>query len=340
MKFSKRVTIGIPVYNVEKYIARCLESVINQDYINIDILIMYDKSADRSLEIAEKLLSVANIKYAVLSNTSGKNSIGIARNLILENFEGDYLFFLDSDDFLEPNCISHLVSLSLKYDADIVKSSHKSFDENGAISNEIRYPKEELFQNYEFKNKLYIKNYLHSFYSWNKLFKRSFLINNQMHYKHDVAEDAFFTFSEIENAKKIVVTPNITYYYLVRSNSLTNIEATFEKIAVFADNKKFIEDFYRNNKCLYAYCCKIDIFIMTYIMVVRDGFASSIISKKDKLKLLKEALKTPKLPFKIFCKAALYKKWKIALIILVKCMPFFINLKMVHLYHILKGNKV
>jgi glycosyltransferase involved in cell wall biosynthesis len=340
MKHSKRVTVGIPVYNVEKYIARCLESVINQDYVNIDILIMYDKSSDQSLEIARKVLSSSKIKHDVLLNKLEKSSIGIARNLMLKNFEGDYLIFLDSDDFLEPGCISHLVSLSQKYDADIVKSSHRSLDENNVVLKEELYPKEEVFDNHEFKNKLYIKNYHHSFYSWNKLYKRSFLKDNEMQYKHDVVEDAFFTFNEVENAKKIVLTPNITYNYLVRPNSLTNIEATFGKISVFVDNKKFIDDFYKNNKNLYAYCCKIDIFIMTYIMVVRDAFASSLISKENKLKLLHQAFETPKLPFKIFFAATFYKNWKVALIVLVKCLPFSANLKMVNLYHKFKGNKV
>lgn len=340
MSDLKRVTIGIPIFNVEKYIVRCLESVIKQDYNNIDILIMYDESSDRSLEVAESLLSNSNINYRVLLNNKNKSSIGVARNFILESFNGDYLFFLDSDDFLEPHCISHLVSLSQKYDADIVKSSHKSLNENGTILQEIRYPKEDVFENHEFKNKLYLRNYLYSYYSWNKLFKRSFIKDNHMHYIHDEVEDAFFTFSEIENAKKIAVTPNITYNYIVRPDSLTNKEATFDKISVFVDNKKLIEESYRDNEYLYAYCCRIDVFIMTYIMIVRDGFSSSIISKDQKLELLHQAFKTPNLPLSKFCALVLYKKWKVALIILVKCLPFSVNSWIVHVYHLIKGNKV
>jgi hypothetical protein len=75
-------------------------------------------------------------------------------------------------------------------------------------------------------------------------------------------------------------------------------------------------------------------------MVVRDAFASSLISKENKLKLLHQAFETPKLPFKIFFAATFYKNWKVALIILVKCLPFSANLKMVNLYHKFKGNKV
>lgn len=339
MSYAKRVTVGIPIYNVEKYVSRCIKSVINQDYSNIDILIMYDKSSDRSLDIAQEILVNSKIKYNILFNKSGKSSLGIARNFILENFQGDYLIFLDSDDFLEPECISHLVSLSRKYDADIVKSSHRSFDENGKIIENIQYPKEYFFKNNAFKNALYLKNYSHPIYSWNKLYKRSFIIDNHMHYKHDVVEDVFFSFNEVEKAKKVVVTPKITYNYLLRSDSLTNIEATYNKINVYVDNKKFIEDYYKNNQSLYVYCCKVDIFIMTYIMVVRDAFLSSVISRKDKLKLLHEALKTPKIPFKFFLIVSIYKKWKVALIILVKFLPFSFNLKMVYLYHLCKGNK-
>ena len=110
MKHPRKVTVGIPVYNVEKYIVRCLESVINQDYPYIDILIMYDESSDRSLEIAKKALSSSKIKYSVLLNKSGKSSLGIARNLMLKNFVGDYLIFLDSDDFFCKKKIETIVN--------------------------------------------------------------------------------------------------------------------------------------------------------------------------------------------------------------------------------------
>jgi glycosyltransferase involved in cell wall biosynthesis len=334
-----KVTIGIPVYEVEKYIVRCLESVFRQEYPNIDILIMYDSSDDNSLELTKKTLLKSNRPYHIIYNDGEKSSIGVARNLILENFKGQYLYFLDSDDFLEAECISYLISLSQKYNADIVKSSHRDIDECGSTLSLKRYPGESVFKTDEFKKLVYTKNLYHPIYSWNKLYKRSFLVDNHMHYRHDFHEDAFFTFNELENAKKIIVTPKVTYNYLVRSNSLTTSDTSFEKISVFIDNKKFIEKFFNTNDHLYAYCCQVDVFVMTYIMIVRDAYASDNISKINKIMLLKKAFETPKLPLKMLYLIFISKKWKLVLLLLVKILPFFANMNMVQLYNMLKGGK-
>ena len=334
-----KVTIGIPVYNVEKYVVKCLESVFRQDYPNIDILIMYDSSADNSLELTKNTLAKCKRPFSIIYNDGKKSSIGVARNLILENFKGQYLYFLDSDDFLEVGCISYLISLSQQYNADIVKSSHREIDECGSTLSLKRYLGEFVFENDEFKKLVYNKNLYHPIYSWNKLYKRSFLLDNHMNYRHDFHEDAFFTFNEVENAKTIVLTPEVTYNYLVRSNSLTTSDTSFEKISVFVDNKKFVEKFFKKNDRLYAYCCRVDIFIMTYIMIVRDAYASDNISNINKIMLLQQAFETPKLPLKILHLIFISKKWKLMLLLLVKILPFFANLKMVELYNLLKGDK-
>ena len=334
------VTIGIPVYNVEKFIVKSLKSVLCQDYDYIDILIMYDESSDNSLNLVNQILLDSRFPFRIINNTGNKSSIGIARNTIIDNYNGDYLYFLDSDDFLEDNCISLLISRALKYDAEIVKSSHRFIDENENSLNVFNYTKEKFIDDVFLKENKYVKNNSHPIYSWNKLFSRSFLEKFKMRYKHSFHEDAFFTFLEVENATRVVLSPQITYNYLVRENSLTTSETSFEKISVFIDNYDYVNNYFISSKSLYSYCCIVDFFMMKYIMIVRDSIKSDNINKKNKFILLRKAFQTPNLNTVNFFKILKSKKKKIFLILIIKILPFYLNVLLVYTYHILKGNKI
>jgi len=334
------VTIGIPVYNVEKFVVKCLQSVLRQNYDHIDILIMYDESNDKSLQLVNETLLDSRFPYKIINNTGNESSIGIARNVIIDNFIGDYLYFLDSDDFLEDKCISLLISKAIKYNAEIVKSSHRSIDENGNLLSVFKYTKEEFVDDIYLKKDKYIDNNYHPIYSWNKLFSRLFLEKFKMRYRHNFHEDAFFTFHEIENAKKVVLSTQITYNYLVRENSLTTSETSFEKINVFIDNYNYVNNHFISSNSLYSYCCKVDVFMMKYIMIVRDSFKSNNINKINKFILLKKAFQTPSFKIIDFFEILKSKKKKLIFILIIKILPFYLNVKLVYIFHFLKGNKI
>lgn len=250
------------------------------------------------------------------------------------------MFFLDSDDILETDCISILISRALRYNAEIVKSSHRSVDFNGNILNEFTYAQEKLVDDWFLKEYRYVQNNFDPIYSWNKLYSRSFLEKHEMRYKHNFHEDAFFTFLEIQNATRVILVPRITYNYLIRPNSLTTSETNFEKISVFVDNYDYINDYFKSSKSLYSNCCVVDYFMMKYIMVVRDSVRSKNLSQSEKRFLLKKAFETPDLLSKEFFKLLKSKRKRVLLILLVKMLPFYLNVALVYAYHILKGNRV
>lgn len=122
-KYCPKVSIIIPVYNVEKYIRQCLESVINQTYKNIEIIVINDGTKDGSMKIVEEYLEDKRIKI-INKNNGGLSS---ARNKGIEEATGEYIYFLDSDDWIEKDTIEVLVKNSK--DVDIIEANFFYFDE-------------------------------------------------------------------------------------------------------------------------------------------------------------------------------------------------------------------
>lgn len=331
------VTIGIPVYNVEKFIIKSLRSVLCQDYNNIEILIVYDKSDDNSLHLAKSTLKDSRFPFSVIMNKKENKGLGNARNVILDNYSGDYLFFLDSDDYLESLSISQFVEEAIINDADVVVGSHRSVDDSNKVLEQFQFSQKQILDNQSLKNHIYVENNFYPVYAWNKLYKRSFLKSHNLRYIHNDVEDALFSFQLIEKAKKIVLIPNISLNYLVREDSLTRSSFKFSRAEIFISIRDFIYDFYKNNPSLYSNCCKVDTFFMTYVMIFRDAYKSELINKKQKDLLYKLALRTPKYNLSFFMETLISKKYKMILMLIVKVLPYKFNLFMIKLYHFTKS---
>ena len=121
---SPLVSIGIPVYNVEPYIEKCLLSVLNQTYENIEILVIDDLGTDNSIDIVSEMQRNRTRGSSIKIITQSKNGgSGEARNAVINQAQGKYLYFLDSDDYIEPNTIELMVEQAEKYQTDVVISS-------------------------------------------------------------------------------------------------------------------------------------------------------------------------------------------------------------------------
>lgn len=128
------ISVIIPVYGVEKYIAQCLESVINQTYTNLEIIVINDGTKDRSAEIAKEYMQ-KDSRIKVYDYKNGGASVARNRGIKLAN--GDYMAFLDSDDWIECQMYEKLVNEAIKTDADIVKCGFKSNDKKMFFSKKI-----------------------------------------------------------------------------------------------------------------------------------------------------------------------------------------------------------
>ena len=124
----EKISVIIPIYNVEKYIAECLESVINQTYSNLEIICIDDCGSDNSMKIVQEYADKdSRIKIIRHEENSG---LAPARNTGLNNADGDYILFLDSDDYLMPDIIQKMYDKIKSTDLDFVNSSSKAFADN------------------------------------------------------------------------------------------------------------------------------------------------------------------------------------------------------------------
>ena len=218
------VTIGIPIYQSEKYIKQTLESALNQDYPNIEYILIDDGSNDKSLsiikEIQENHPKNKNIKVIAHTNNMG---VSATRNQIIKLTQGDYLFFMDSDDMISPHTIALLMQKINEYQADIVMGSYEKTSLSGDHSL-YQYPDLFFESNNEFANFAYRKYAGIQASACNFLIKTSILREHQLRFRNSKFwEDTVFTLELVTFIERAVLLSNITYSYLCRKGSLSDI---------------------------------------------------------------------------------------------------------------------
>ena len=214
------ISVIIPIYNVENYISRCLDSVINQTYKKIEIICVDDGSPDNSIKILKEYEEKDNRIRIIRQENKGLSG---ARNTGIKNSKGEYIFFLDSDDWLPLN------SLELLYEDILLNKSDISVGNLTKVY--LKKNREIGLKNLE-KNNYSLKNYLE--YSINKknftanvvnkLYKTKIIIKNQILFKEKILyEDFLFTIQYFIYCEKISVIEEVVYYYfLERENSIVN----------------------------------------------------------------------------------------------------------------------
>lgn len=214
-----KVSVIIPVYNVEKYLRRCLDSVVNQTYKDIEVILVNDGSPDNSKEICEEYVA----KYSNIQLINQKNAgLGAARNTGLQYITGNAVTFVDSDDWLELDAIEYYVASMKKSDADIVVTQmirkKEYFSNEGTNGTTI---KEEVLNQEQFAKKYFkIDGNNIEYYACTKLYKRE--IAREVKYPVGLfAEDVPAAFGYIIRSQKIFYSTKVTYNYFFNDNSLT-----------------------------------------------------------------------------------------------------------------------
>ena len=216
---NKMISVIVPIYNVEKYLPRCIESIINQTYNNLEIILIDDGSTDKSLEIAEKYKLKDN-RINVFSKENGGASS--CRNLGIQVANGYYVTFVDSDDSLDINAYSELMQLKRDEDFDIILFGMRILTEkryaNEKINEEV---KEEIFQGNEVLDRFFcINGKKMSTSSCNKLYKKN-LLKDIRFVENYTGEDIYFNYQAFKKAKVIIETSARYYNYFVRKGSVS-----------------------------------------------------------------------------------------------------------------------
>ena len=242
------ISFVVPVYNVEPYLSACLDSILNQglDKDEYEIIIVEDCSTDGSLQICKDY----SRKYEniILIENDKNIGLGLTRNKGMECAKGEYIHFVDSDDYLFPNSIQELLSLDIiQHSPDIIKFKYCRTTNVSKGVNKIIYIS---------KYNEYCGPGLDTIV-WRYWFKRSFLIENNLYFTdHKAAEDAIFTFSALSQNPFVIVVSTIVYYYRKRNgqntanNDISYVNCLFE----VANEVTKIS----MNKDLY-YCCPIKV---------------------------------------------------------------------------------
>lgn len=215
-----KVSVIIPVYNVEKYIRQCLESVINQTLKDIEIIIINDGTRDNSMEIVEEYISDERIK--IINKKNG--GLSSARNTGILVAQGKYICFIDSDDFIEKSMIEELYNIIEEKNFDVVDSDIFLYDNK---THEIK----------ERKNKEYLKIekglILWERYNvevWNKIYRKSFLLDNNIFFEEGIIhEDDLFSIKILSSTNKIGHINKSFYYYRINRSGSIMTDINLEK---------------------------------------------------------------------------------------------------------------
>ncbi|MBC5841471.1 glycosyltransferase [Flavobacterium sp. F-380] len=228
-----KISVIIPVYNVESYISKCLDTVINQVYCNLEIIIVNDGSTDNSSKVisgfAEK-----DSRIKVLNQEN--KGVSAARNLGLNNATGDLIGFVDPDDWIDLKMYKVLTDLMLQYEAD-VSSCHL----RGCVSRDyVEVPRDdikiEVFNHIEtlekFLNSEYAFNGLNSVV-YNRIYKKEIFRNLRFNENLIKGEDTELTHKLFFDSKKLVYTDERLYFYFRRDDGLSHSEiSAIEKLNV------------------------------------------------------------------------------------------------------------
>lgn len=209
-----KISVIVPVYKVEQYIGKCIQSLLDQTYTNFEALIVDDGSPDHSIEIAKKMAG-EDPRFIFLEKENG--GVSSARNYGLDHAMGDYIAFLDPDDWYENNFLSLMMNQAINLSADIVICNINFVTSEGAIQYVLT---EDAIAYYEKKDWLLYKHTIYG-YIWNKLYKKSTCIQN-MSFDEEIQtyEDMAFTFRVLYN-KKIISCDHALYNYVQRVGAIT-----------------------------------------------------------------------------------------------------------------------
>jgi glycosyltransferase involved in cell wall biosynthesis len=219
------ITIGIPVFHTVDYIKQSLDSALNQSYDSIEFLIIDDCSQDGAADIIRQVAyshpKGGNVHLITHSSNMG---VSYSRNEIIDKAQGDYLYFMDSDDVISKDTISLMMDNIRKYDAEIVFGSYEKIETSGD-RNVYKYPSLQLLEKDALASFAYRKYAGIQASSCNYLVKTSVLRENHLRFiDTNYWEDLVFTFDLVTYISRAVLLPDITYTYLCRENSLSHYQ--------------------------------------------------------------------------------------------------------------------
>ena len=241
-KNIEKISVIIPMYKVEKYLKKCIESVLKQTYTNLEIILVDDGSPDNCGEICEEYKK-KDSRIKVIHKENG--GLSDARNKGIDVATGKYVTFIDSDDFIEKNYVEFLYNLIRKYNADISIGSHKIIYNNIIIDKstykEFSENSEKILEKILYDDGVDLS-------AWGKLYKIK-LFDGIRFPKGRLYEDSATTYKLIHLANVIAVSSRPIYNYVMRNNSISQGDFNLKKMELITSTNEmtdFIKKEYPN----------------------------------------------------------------------------------------------
>lgn len=248
-----KVCVVVPIYNVQQYLERCLNSIINQDYKNLQIILVDDGSTDLSLEICNKYRKMDSRIEVYHKENGGLSS---ARNVGIDNCKCKFICFIDSDDYIELDMISHLMKNMKLYDADISTCDILPFTNKKItceMKNKINRKKEVIrcIDNKQALKEMINLNKIIYPNAVNKIYKIEIFKGNIRYPLGKLYEDMLVTAKLLFNSNKIVVSNKIKYFYFIREDSITNYRYSKKENDHIEMSNELLDFIFKNEKDLY-----------------------------------------------------------------------------------------
>ncbi len=240
-----KISVIVPVYNVEKYLKKCIESILKQTYKNLDIILVDDGSTDESGKICKQYEAKDNRIRVISQNNMG---LSAARNTGIDASKGDYIAFVDSDDWIEYDMYEILINSIINYNADIAISSTRNIDESNNILGDNRdliNDDIQIFNKHDMMSRYLLGGWIPA---WDKLYKKE-LFNNIKFPVGKINEDEAIMLKILDRTTRIVVNNNAVYNYLKRPMSITTSKFSrkkFDWLDNSYNNLQYIKSNYPN----------------------------------------------------------------------------------------------
>lgn len=243
---SQKVSVVVPMYKVEKYLNRCVESLLNQTYPELEIVLVDDGSPDNCGEIAESYAKADN-RVEVLHKKNG--GLSDARNYGMRSVTGEYTLFVDSDDWLNRNMIEEMVKASVHFKADVVQAGFYYADEDYLLFDNQYFSKDDSPVVLDRKSLMaeLVKNEKVKNFAWGKLYKTN-IVRDLPFKKGVLFEDVFWAHQVMHQVNTYVMLHQPMYYYYQRSDSIvaSYTPRNLDIIKGLKERHRFIESHYKD----------------------------------------------------------------------------------------------
>ena len=214
-RYEIKVSVIIPIYNVQDYLQECLDTVCKQNEVDMEVILVNDGSTDDSLSVCKEY---AQRKSNVIVINKENGGLSDARNVGTKAATGDYIFYLDSDDWLAPDAIKSLYEFAIENDCEIVQGGYYyAYDDHLLYDN--KYKKSFVWDRHEAMLELIKNDYVKNF-AWGKLY-RADIVKKYQFPKGKYYEDSYWQHLIVHECKRYGVVPNPLYYYRQRNSGIS-----------------------------------------------------------------------------------------------------------------------